>query len=251
MNGADLQFVLVHGGLGGAWVWEDVLPRLKWPAVAVDLPGHGSCPGELRSLTLAQCSQSVVAALPAVGKCILVGHSLGAGVVLRAAEACPDRIAHIVCVSGTVPRPGHSTVASFPAPMRWVFRAALWFGGDFAIGARLASLFLLNGVPEAKQNRVCRRLGRESKSLVLEPLQWSGKPSAPCTYVGCLRDRLIWPRVQTRMAANLGHAVSRATLDACHFAMIEQPEEVARTLDAIADRCGGKPLDNPVVSGTG
>jgi pimeloyl-ACP methyl ester carboxylesterase len=39
-----MRFVLVHGALSGAWIWDQVLPEftaLGHEAVAIDLPGHG------------------------------------------------------------------------------------------------------------------------------------------------------------------------------------------------------------------
>jgi hypothetical protein len=39
--------VLVHGGNAGAWVWDLVLPDLEFPALVVDLPGHGKRIGNL------------------------------------------------------------------------------------------------------------------------------------------------------------------------------------------------------------
>ena len=38
--------VLVHGGTCAADIWDEVLPMLSFPAVAVDLPGRGSTPAD-------------------------------------------------------------------------------------------------------------------------------------------------------------------------------------------------------------
>src|SRR5215213_4163340 len=43
-RGTVIGFVLVHGGYGGAWNWDEVVPLLDAPAVAVDLPGRGGLP---------------------------------------------------------------------------------------------------------------------------------------------------------------------------------------------------------------
>ena len=44
--------VLVHGGTCAADIWDEVLPLLNFPAVAVDLPGRGKNPADLASVTL-------------------------------------------------------------------------------------------------------------------------------------------------------------------------------------------------------
>ncbi len=39
------RFLLVHGAMGGAWVWERVIPGLEaagHTAEAIDLPGQGA-----------------------------------------------------------------------------------------------------------------------------------------------------------------------------------------------------------------
>lgn len=46
----QLMFVLAHGGHAGSWVWDEVRPLLRFPSLAVDLPGHGQQAGSLRSL---------------------------------------------------------------------------------------------------------------------------------------------------------------------------------------------------------
>jgi len=37
--------VLIHGAHHGAWVWDDVVPLLSLPSLAVDLPGRGGQAG--------------------------------------------------------------------------------------------------------------------------------------------------------------------------------------------------------------
>ena len=46
------EFVLVHGGVHTGRAWAPLMPHLAAPAVAVDLPGRGASPAELRALTL-------------------------------------------------------------------------------------------------------------------------------------------------------------------------------------------------------
>ena len=236
MNQAPDAFVLVHGGHAGAWVWDDLRPLLDLPALAVDLPGHGSRPGSLGTLTIAECVNAVVAELPPDGRLILVGHSLGAAIVLALADRIASRVAHIVCLAGPVPRPGDSIVASFPLLMRIASRVVLWFSGrEFSQSRRMSAKTFFNGMGPDQVSRACDRLTPESAALVQEPLRWTGRPPAPCTYLKCLRDRgPLSPRHQNRMAANLGTGVRVVALDACHYAMLDRPGEVAAALNHIA-----------------
>ncbi|MBN2799435.1 MAG: alpha/beta hydrolase [Deltaproteobacteria bacterium] len=80
--------LLIHGQLFDRRSWELVLPLLKVPAVAVDLPDHGGNPSH--ASTLQAMGGEVLAARRGIeGPVVAVGHSLGALVVLEALIADP------------------------------------------------------------------------------------------------------------------------------------------------------------------
>lgn len=239
MTDTQGAFVLIHGGHAGAWVWDELRPLLTIPSLAVDLPGHGSRPGNLATLSVGECVRAVAAELPTDKKLILVGHSLGAAVVLPLADQVAERVAHVVCLAGPVPRPGQSVVSSFPLLMRAASRVVLWLSGpEFAQSRRMSEQTFFNGMDPARVSRACDRLTKESAAVVRDPVRWSGRPPAPCTYIKCLRDRgPLSPRHQSRMAARLGGA-SVVELDACHYAMLDRTAEVAAALNRIAREAG-------------
>jgi pimeloyl-ACP methyl ester carboxylesterase len=236
MGEAQGAFVLVHGGHAGAWVWDELRPKLALPSLAVDLPGHGARPGNLATLTIAECVHSIAEELPPEKQLILVGHSLGAAVVLPLADQIADRVAHVVCLAGPVPRPGESIVASFPFLMRVASRLVLWWSGpEFAQSRRMSEKTFFNGLDGERVSQACNQLTKESSRLVQDPVRWSGRPPAPSTYIKCLRDQgPLSPRHQDRMAANLGDGVGVVALDACHYAMLDRTGEVAAVLNRVA-----------------
>jgi pimeloyl-ACP methyl ester carboxylesterase len=238
MSEAQGAFVLVHGGYAGAWAWDDLRPLLVLPSLAVDLPGHGSRPGNLATLTIADCVNSIVSELPPDKKLILVGHSLGAAIVLPLGDQIAHRVAHVVCIAGPVPRPGNSIVASYPFLTRVASRLVLWFSGrEFAQSRRTSEKKFFNGMDPARVTWACDRLTKESSALAQEPVRWSGRPPAPCTYIKRLRDQgSLSPRHQDCMAANLASGVDVVALDSCHFAMLDRTGEVAEVLNRIARR---------------
>jgi len=105
-------YVLVHGAWHGAWVWEKVTPRLAEAGhrvIAVDLPGHGADPTPVGDVTMAAYVGRVREVLgngeePA----ILVGHSMGGGVITQAAEEQPEAVRTLVYVAGLIPRDGET-----------------------------------------------------------------------------------------------------------------------------------------------
>jgi len=70
--------VLVHGGSFAASCWDLVVEQLGGPALAVDLPGRGTHPAPLATVTIETAAASVAADVDAAGfdDIVLVGHSL-------------------------------------------------------------------------------------------------------------------------------------------------------------------------------
>jgi pimeloyl-ACP methyl ester carboxylesterase len=235
-DGAFPTAVLIHGGHAGAWVWDDVSRLLVCPSVAIDLPAHGSRAGQLRRLRIDDCVDAIVAALPADGRLLLVGHSLGAAIALALASRVGPRLSQMVLVAGPVPLPGCSIVSAFPPAMRAISRVVLRMNaGEFSPSPRTVKTTLLNGLPPDKAETVATRFTPESTSLVLDAVNWERSSLPPVTYVQCLRDRgPLSPSRQARLAERLGPATELIAIDACHYVMIERPVVLADLLNSIA-----------------
>ncbi len=83
-----IKLLFVHGICTGAWIWErNFLPcfaALGYDSYALSLRGHGGSEGreKLRQFTLADFSEDIAWALNEIGgPAVIVGHSLGGGVV--------------------------------------------------------------------------------------------------------------------------------------------------------------------------
>lgn len=104
-----MRFVLIHGGFSGAWCWSRLIPeieKLGHEALAIDLPGHGERRDE-RS-TLADRRDAIVEVLREGD--ILLGHSGGGFDITLAADAAPDKIAHLIYLSAGLPLEGRPLV---------------------------------------------------------------------------------------------------------------------------------------------
>ena len=106
------RFVLVHGAFGGAWCWEPVTGPLREAGHTVDtldLPGGGADRTPVDGITLARCAKRVCDVLASQpDPAILVGHSMGGGVVTQAASDCPEHVASLVFVAAFMPADGQS-----------------------------------------------------------------------------------------------------------------------------------------------
>ena len=97
--------VLLHGYLESSLVWEDFVPYLykEVRVVTLDLPGHGISvvTGEVHTMDF--LADTVADALTAlgIGRCTLVGHSMGGYVALAFCERHPEMLDGLVLLSST------------------------------------------------------------------------------------------------------------------------------------------------------
>jgi len=232
MNTSPTVIVLIHGGQVGSWVWDSVRTQLKGPSVAVNLPGHGGNGGSLKGLRVSQCVDAVLNEIPSSGRIILVGHSLGGAVALAVASRISDRIARLVLIAAMVPNPGEPMISSFPFGMRLMSNIVLRLMPEFAeLPAAIKKN--LNGMSPAEMEEAAAKFSKESSSLMLDRVDWKLDSQVPVTYVRCLRDLgALSPSHQEQLAARLP-AVDIIAIDACHYAMLEKPTEVAAVLNSI------------------
>jgi pimeloyl-ACP methyl ester carboxylesterase len=130
-DGHKPTFVFVHGAWHGAWCWSETVRLLTeqgYPAIALDLPGHGITAqfpaaylGSPQNLGALATEVSPLAALSindyrdavlktvrgltqgGSGPVILVGHSLGGATLSLVGEAEPKLVRKLVYLSAFVP----------------------------------------------------------------------------------------------------------------------------------------------------
>ncbi len=239
----ELPIVLVHGAGHGAWCWERMLPFVTRPVLAVDLPGRGSTPGDLATLTVDQCAVSVLADVERAGfdRFVLVGHSLGGLTIAAVAAKAPSRVAQLVWVSGTVPPEGGSVMETLSPVIRWMSAQTLKRAartGKAGTGGlsegRIRKLFC-NDMNAEQTRFVVEHCGPEAVGLIGERVSRAAIPSTlPKTYVKLARDATIPPKKQDLMIANLGASpggdVEVVEIDSGHDAMISHPAELAAVI---------------------
>lgn len=130
-TGTKPTFVFVHGAWHGGWCWSEVVRLLAeqgYPAIALDLPGHGITArfaasylaqpqntallstevSPLAALTLNDYRDHVLKVIRGLtkdgsGPVILVGHSLGGASLSAVAEAAPALVRRLVYLTAFVP----------------------------------------------------------------------------------------------------------------------------------------------------
>lgn len=105
MGNNGTVFLLVHGFGTGSFIWNHLIPDLSLHGcvVAVDLRGHGDSSPDPTGVYATQTHVADVAAVVEAvcpNPVTLVGHSLGAEVVLHVAAALPEKVLGMVLVDG-------------------------------------------------------------------------------------------------------------------------------------------------------
>jgi pimeloyl-ACP methyl ester carboxylesterase len=216
-----------------------MMPWLESPAVAIDLPGRGSRPGDLAAITLDDFAASAVADIDATGwdRVLLVGHSLAGLTLPRVAERRPDVLAGLVFLSCTVPEPGRTCgevletevesdiqgrdEQEVPASSPEEGFARRWFAND---------------LDEERIAWMVARMGPDAHRVITEPCDLTGlRHPIPRVWIRLLRDLIVPPARQDDFIETIGGA-EVLDLDAGHMAMISQPQVLAAMLDDLADR---------------
>ena len=107
-HGTDGAIVLLHDILGGAFVWDNVLPDLassNRAVYAIDMLGYGQSehpwPADTSIWGQADCMNFLLQQLN-LTHVVLVGQGIGGGVAqILATRLCPERIAALVLIDTT------------------------------------------------------------------------------------------------------------------------------------------------------
>jgi pimeloyl-ACP methyl ester carboxylesterase len=113
------HIVLVPGLWLDATSWDAVVPLLQdagHQPFPLTLPGLEARDADRSAVSLQDHVDAVVRAIDAVPedeRCVVVGHSLGAGIVHLAVDARPERVARAIYVGGFPGEPGSPLAQGF------------------------------------------------------------------------------------------------------------------------------------------
>lgn len=240
---SDATLVLVHGGQHTGACWQptvDVIAR-RQPhrrVIAVDLPGRASQPGDLATLTISQCVESVVSQIgdSCSGEVVLVGHSM-AGLTLPGVVSAlgASRVRHAVYLACCVPPQGKTVVDTLRPPVSWI-TGVLSKRNPVSkpLPPFVAKWMFANGMSKELRQLTVEGLVSESSGITREPVDRRGMPKVPTTWLLTKRDKSLRPARQREFAANLGSVDEIIEIDTCHNAMMSEPELLA---DLLLERC--------------
>ena len=234
-------FVLIHGAAHGGWCWYKVVPLLEkhgHTVLAPDLPGHGRDKTPVADVTLQLYVDSVCKLLDAQREpVILVGHSMGGGIITQVAEERPERIKRSVYLAGAMPQNGQSMLERFKNETESASLANFVVAPDQSHDtfreAGLKEMFYEDGTEEdialAKLLLVPQAMAPLITPVKTSEAKWG---RVPRVYIECLRDRALTPPFQKRLytAVPCQQVIS---MDTSHSPFFSAPGELARHLMAL------------------
>lgn len=230
----SLPMIFVHGWCSNLRDWEPQARSFsrRHRVVRIDLRGHGASEaprGGYRLRTFAADVEAVASRL-AVGRALLVGHSMGGGVVLELARRAPELAAGVVMVDGILGRgrPGgelrdHPAVAPLAGPG---YRAEI---------ERRYRAFFRPSVPRALVERVVSSAVRTPQHAALGSIRAIYRDNvraagrrvrAPALYIAASTGR-AGPATLREVAPSAAFA---QVVGSGHFAQLEVPRQVNEML---------------------
>lgn len=235
--------VMIHGGQHTGYCWTPTINALHQltrdtgaavTTLAVNLPGHGGEAGNLETLTIEQSVDSVCRQVLATSpeQVILVGHSMAGitlpGVAVKLGKALVRRVIFLACC---VPPEGQSVRDTLRPPTSWITQ---WLMRNKKITkpmpAMIAKWLFTNGATPEQHQVMLDSLCDESTEITRQPTHRQAFLGFKTTWILTLGDRALSPSLQRQFIKNLGGVDALIEIDACHNAMITQPETLAKLL---------------------
>lgn len=236
-----MAFVLVHGGAHTGACWSRLLPHLEAKALAIDLPGRGARPAPLRTLCVDDWVDAIVEDVASLGSepVVLVGHSLAGLSLPRVADRVPERLAHLVFLSCTVPPEGRSSIDLLEPEIQAIARSQDARETPTVVAEPVARAMFCNDMDEAQTQFVLDGLVPEAPGPIHEPSRLGGLgKGVPMTWIKLLRDPVVPPERQDLYVEAIREVapIEVVELDAGHNAFVSRPEALAEILNGIHAR---------------
>jgi len=232
------DFVFLHGGGQGGWVWEETIAALQAQSggahrcLALDGPGCGAKRGiDTSAYDFDAITAELVGDVEAAGyaDAVLIGHSQ-AGIHMPAMLALrPGLFRQVIFVTCTAPDPG-LTVIQMTGER--VHKGAHPFNDtSISVRDRYRAMFC-NEMDADQAEAFLDRLGPDQwPACCYSQNEWPYDHLAelPVSFVLCLQDSILPPEWQEHFARQV-HARSIPRIDAGHQVMNTRPQALAEVI---------------------
>jgi len=234
-------FVLIHGASHGGWCWYKVVPLLEkkgHTVIAPDLPSHGRDKTPLSAVSLQAYVDSVCQVLDAQREpVILVGHSMGGGIITQVAEYRPAKIKTLVYVTALLLKNGEAMFPVFQQDTESFMLPNVEISADQSVMTFREDALKEGFYADCTDEDVALAkllLVPQALAPGVVPLQTSEANfgRVPRVYIECRRDRALTPSFQKRLYTALP-CQQVITMDTSHSPFFSAPGELAAHLMAL------------------
>lgn len=237
------DFVFLHGGGQGGWVWNDTIAALQAQSgdtvrcLALDAPGCGAKRGrDTGDMEFADIARELIADIVASGlrDIVLVGHSQAGTTIPDMVLLRPDLFSRVIFISCSAPLPGKTTLDQMGLGLHGQHDDRVGWPVDPVTHSMVDRyrIMFCNDMSPADGDAFLSGLGNDMWPAVCYSHEdWNRDHLAgfPVSYVVCLRDMSLPPEWQERFAQRL-HADRLIRIDAGHQVMNTRPQALAEVL---------------------
>lgn len=230
---ANVRLLFVHGWQGDHRVWDSVIAELspRFRCVAVDLPGSGASRDAGGPYTLQRFAAGLLEVIEEHGLApvTVIGHSMGAKIAVQLASDAPDAVKSLVLIAPVPIGPAgfsekgiaglHKTCDDADAARRWLTR--LFVPEPDAAALDLVSDAAAQTSPDVKHEAL------ESWSST-DLTDAASAVNVPAVVIAPDGDNVEMQK--TKVAEVLPNARLVTVPNAGHYAMFEQPKEIAKII---------------------
>jgi pimeloyl-ACP methyl ester carboxylesterase len=262
-QGAGPAVVLLHGLGASTFAFRENIPALaaRFRVVAVDLPGHGLSSREAPDMSLSAQARYVIGLIDqlAVGRAVIVGHSMGGGVAQRIALARPSRVAGLVLIASitdrTFKRAGAASALLAPfiplfatAVLHSRFVRPLWSRAAVADPTHLTPEVIAGYVAPGHVRGSVAGYQRLMMDRLRDPDIDPAAIAAATLLIWGDTDRIVSIENGRALAAAVPGSELVVVPRAGHWVQEEQPEEVNRLIADFAARCFADGAERPAAA---
>ncbi len=238
------DYVFLHGGGQGGWVWEDTVRALQAQRpgdvgriLCLDIPGCGAKRArDTHALTYGAIVDELSREVRAAGveNALLIGHSQAGTVLPALLAAAPERFGRAVYVSCCAPAPGQTVSQMMGSSLHGTNSQEVGWPVDPAateVSQRFAAMFC-NDMTAEETADFLARLGKDAWPAAAQGESgwlYGRTPQIPATYVVCLDDGILTVPWQRRFAERFG-AGAIVEVQAGHQVMNTRPHSLAEIL---------------------
>ena len=231
------NFILIHGGSQGGWVWIKVKKILEdhgHNVLTPDLPGHeidsSLSPGGITMDLYVQHIMEIIKSIDE--KIVIVAHSLGGAVATKVIDNIDsNKIEKIIYVSAIVPQDGDSVKSLLKEDMDSEFEKIIEVDRDkmvVEIVPDMLDKIFLNGCSKDDIEFVKERMVPQSIIPIGTPIKLSGKFNHQRIGIICTEDKCLTPEQQKRMYLRAECKIEY--LESGHTPFFAKPDELCNII---------------------